>query len=396
EATRAALGRRRPRDLQQTDALNPLKNQLGYTLAAFDRDGLLAKVADEYLHLAAIVAIDRSRTIEHSDAVPQRQSRARPHLRLKAGRQLEHQAGGNEGALSGRQPDRLLGGEGGDEIHAGGAVAFIARQSQPARVRQTCGADGRLLRLAPWWLAGHVAAVCSASHAAARASRRRATSALASSGQSSTSVAVTRCTVLRSPPMMPVCGDTSLARIQSAPLALRFLRADSTTAVVSAAKPMTSGGRLPGGAVAMLLRISGFSTSSSRGAPAWLPFLIVSEACLATRQSATAAAKMATSQGSALRTACSICCAVSTATSSTPVGAASWLGPEMSVTRAPSACAAAAMAVPCLPEERLAIKRTGSIGSCVGPLVTSTCRPLNGPVARRAAAAGGSLGQRRA
>ena len=42
-----------------------------------------------------------------------------------------------------------------------------------------------------------------------------------------------------------------------------------------------------------------------------------------------------------------------------------------------------AIAWPCLPEERLAMKRTGSIGSCVGPEVTSTCRPASGPCAPR-------------
>ena len=37
------------------------------------------------------------------------------------------------------------------------------------------------------------------------------------------------------------------------------------------------------------------------------------------------------------------------------------------------------MAKPCLPEERLAITRTGSIGSWVGPAVTMTCLPASGP-----------------
>ena len=37
------------------------------------------------------------------------------------------------------------------------------------------------------------------------------------------------------------------------------------------------------------------------------------------------------------------------------------------------------MAKPCLPDERLAITRTGSIGSWVGPAVTMTCLPASGP-----------------
>ena len=39
----------------------------------------------------------------------------------------------------------------------------------------------------------------------------------------------------------------------------------------------------------------------------------------------------------------------------TPAGSSSSTGPEISVTSAPAACAAAAMAKPCLPEERLAM-----------------------------------------
>ena len=42
------------------------------------------------------------------------------------------------------------------------------------------------------------------------------------------------------------------------------------------------------------------------------------------------------------------------------------------------ALAAQAMAVPCLPEERLPMNRTGSMGSRVPPAVTSTRRPSRG------------------
>lgn len=53
---------------------------------------------------------------------------------------------------------------------------------------------------------------------AIRPASRMATSLLPSGGQSSTPRAVIRCTVLRSPPKVPVAGDTSLATIQSQPL----------------------------------------------------------------------------------------------------------------------------------------------------------------------------------
>jgi hypothetical protein len=79
----------------------------------------------------------------------------------------------------------------------------------------------------------------------------------------------------------------------------------------------------------------------------WLAFF--------TRQSATAAAKTAASAGSAASTAASISRAVSTATTSTPEGAGTLAGPVTKVTRAPRSRSAAASAVPCAPEERLAI-----------------------------------------
>ena len=155
--------------------------------------------------------------------------------------------------------------------------------------------------------------------------------------------------------MMPVSGETSLATIQSAPLALRFFLAKAMTFCVSAAKPITSCGRRPAFSPAIVLRMSGFSTSSRRGAPLPGDFLIFSSDCVATRQSATAAAKTATSAGSARRTASSISRADSMWTTSTPAGSASRVGPVTSVTRAPSAAASAAMAAPCLPDERLAM-----------------------------------------
>ena len=96
------------------------------------------------------------------------------------------------------------------------------------------------------------------------------------------------------------------------------------------------------------------------------------------RQSATAAANTATSAGSAFSTAASICRAVSTCTTDDAGRIGQLTGPLTNTTSAPAAAAAAAMAWPCLPDERLAMKRTGSIGSLVGPDVTSTRLPVSG------------------
>ncbi len=82
-----------------------------------------------------------------------------------------------------------------------------------------------------------------------------------------------------------------------------------------------------------------------------------------------------------------ISAAVSTSRRSTPAGVARCTGPAMSVTSAPASRAASATAKPILPELRLLMNRTGSIGSRVGPAVTSTRRPPRLPAI---AAGGGS------
>ncbi len=74
-----------------------------------------------------------------------------------------------------------------------------------------------------------------------------------------------------------------------------------------------------------------------------------------------------------LSTACSISAAVSTRTTSMPAEVAR---PAVvtRVTLAPRDAASSATACPCLPEERLPMKRTGSMGSRVPPAVTTTRR----------------------
>src|SRR3954464_5261141 len=84
---------------------------------------------------------------------------------------------------------------------------------------------------------------------AIRATRVVATCSLLIGAHESTAISalsvlrVSRCTVLLSPPMMPVAGDTSLATIQSQPLRAILALALSIRCSVSAAKPITSGGR---------------------------------------------------------------------------------------------------------------------------------------------------------
>src|SRR5690242_12712661 len=96
-----------------------------------------------------------------------------------------------------------------------------------------------------------------------------ATRSLVMIGQESTAISpvsaaflLIRCTVLRSPPITPDAGETSLATIQSQPLRASFDLALSMRCSVSAAKPITRGGRLSV-SFEIVARMSGFSTSCS-------------------------------------------------------------------------------------------------------------------------------------
>src|SRR6185295_16830822 len=138
-------------------------------------------------------------------------------------------------------------------------------------VLQAANLDLDFRNIAP----GHSAAARLAINCSAARSRIfRATSVLLISGQLSTPPLVRTCTVLRSPPMTPLAGDTSLATIQSAPFDFNFFLAYASTSCVSAAKPMTIGGRFFV-SCAIVLRMSGFSVRVRAGGPPADDFLIL-------------------------------------------------------------------------------------------------------------------------
>src|SRR5205085_1975614 len=163
-------------------------------------------------------------------------------------------AGRDHGAVARRDAHRRIDRNGGKEVEPGGECALIGRQRQP---------DGVGKPRYPHCDGIHGAAPVSA--AAIRAISARATSSFVCGGQDSTPPAVTRCTLLRSPPKVPVAGETSLATIQSQPLRASLSLALATRSSVSAAKPITSRGRAAL-RCAMVARMSGFSTKASIGA----------------------------------------------------------------------------------------------------------------------------------
>src|SRR6516225_3379789 len=318
------------------------QHQLCYARAALHRKGVMAEIRKDYMSFAAVIGVERARGIEHGDAVVQCEPGARPDLALNPCGQRERKPGRDCGAAARRDDDGGAGRHRGDEVEPGRVRALIGRERQVGGVREPHDPNFDFAhRLAP------------ASVSAMRAMSARATSSFDCGGHDSTPCAVTRCTVLRSPAMAPPSAETSLARIQSQPLRASFALACSIMCSVSAAKPMTRRGRLRA-SWATVARISGFSVSASFGDPP-APFLILFACGLAARQSATAAANTATSAGSALATAASMSCALVILTTATPGGSGTLTGPDTSVTSAPASAAAAAMAWPCLPEERSAM-----------------------------------------
>ena len=116
------------------DALAAGDHQLRDALAARHRERPVAEVHQQHSDLAAVVAVDGPRAVQHGDAVAQRQARARAHLRLQAGRQLQDEAGRDQRALAGPQHHRRL--HRGHQIEARRAGRLVGREGEPRRVRQ--------------------------------------------------------------------------------------------------------------------------------------------------------------------------------------------------------------------------------------------------------------------
>src|SRR5262245_24604796 len=335
---KAALPSRRATKLgDRLDAhmLDASDHQLGDALAATDHKRLRPEIDQQNLHLAAIVGVEGAGAVQNRHARFQREPRAGANLSLEARGQLNREAGGNKRAGAWRERDRRIRWHGRHHIEACGMLRVIGGKRQSFAVRQTQKADDDFR---------HSAAERKACNASlARASSRAAVSSLLIGGQSSTPAAVISCTCVWSPPMAPVPGHTSLATIQSAPLARRLAVALAIRLSVSAAKPITRHGRFCP-SPAMVARMSGFWASFSTASPTPACFLSLWVASSAARQSATAAAQTAMSAGSASSVAAIISCAVSTFTTRTPSGSGSVTGPLTSVTSAPSAAAARASA----------------------------------------------------
>lgn len=191
EAASAARRFVKFRGLPQQDARDGRDHQLGNAGAALDVERRRAVIDDNYANLTAIIRVDRARRVEDSDAMLQRQPRARPNLRFVTARQLQRQPGRHKRARAGIERDLHISRDRGDKIEPGGAVALIGGQGEPLRMRQQPRRH----------IERHGLAFPCRASAAKCATSCRATSSLSISGQDLTRHrAPIRCTVLRSRP----------------------------------------------------------------------------------------------------------------------------------------------------------------------------------------------------
>src|SRR6267142_7048980 len=192
-------------------------------------------------------------------------SGARPYLRFMSCRQRNRQPGRHHRVFAGRQDQGRIRRHRREQIEPGGVGALIGRQRQAFAVRQLADVDFH--RRAHAVFPNVLAIVATSSVATCSLVITGQESTLMLSTLVSAASRVSRCTVLRSPPITPVAGETSLATIQSQPLRAILALALSIRCSVSAANPITSGGRLSV-SFETVARISGFSTSCSGGIPA--------------------------------------------------------------------------------------------------------------------------------
>jgi hypothetical protein len=117
-------------------------HQLGDPVAAPDGERLGPVVDEDHPHLAAIIGIDRTRRVEHRHPVVERQSRARPHLPLVAGRQGEREPAGDRRPLAGPQHDRFARAKRGEQVRARRARRLRLGRGEAPSVFQPPEADG--------------------------------------------------------------------------------------------------------------------------------------------------------------------------------------------------------------------------------------------------------------
>ena len=261
------------------------------------------------------------------------------------GRQCDGEAGRDHGALARCDGHGCIGLHRCDQIEPGRVLALVGRKRQVGAVRQPHRREARILltlRLPP-------------SPPAMRATSARATSSFDCGGQDSTPRAVTRCTLLRSPPMTPRRGRDVVGHDPVAALACKLcLRMFDD--VIGLGREADHQPRPRARAVRHGRQDIGvFNEAEARRSAASL-------LDLAARPASPPANRRPPPQTPRRRRAAPASPRASISLRGHDLhhprrrrGSGTLTGPDTSVTSAPAAAAAAAMAWPCLPDERLAM-----------------------------------------
>jgi hypothetical protein len=128
EAASAPARRRELDDLEPAGAGDRRDDQLRDAVAPPDVEVLAAEIDHQHLDLAAVVGVDRARAVRQRHAVAQGEAAARADLAFEAGRDLDGQAGRDQGAGAGAQAERL--GHVGQQVHASGTLGLVGGQRQ--------------------------------------------------------------------------------------------------------------------------------------------------------------------------------------------------------------------------------------------------------------------------
>ena len=106
-------------------------------LSAFDDERLLPEIDQDHFHFAAVIAVDRARSVGHADAVLEREARAWTDLHLITLGNRDREAGRNRVALSWRERDVL----GGNDVKPRRMFGRSRGQRKPLAMRQALKLD---------------------------------------------------------------------------------------------------------------------------------------------------------------------------------------------------------------------------------------------------------------
>src|SRR5512144_806865 len=186
-------------------------NQLCDPHAAGNNNRFAAEIDQQNLNFAPIVRVDRAGRVEDGETISSREARTRTHLCFITFRERNRQSCRNESAGARCDCEGTGGRDRCKQVEPRRMFALVRWQWQVFAMSETHQTNINT---------AHDDSPPSACEI--RATSRDATSSVLCGGQVSIPEARTSVIMLRSPPMTPDCGETSLARIQSQPFLASF------------------------------------------------------------------------------------------------------------------------------------------------------------------------------